>query len=36
MTIAKMPMAMEQLTWAFVDMTDRGGKLAIMRDTVGQ
>ncbi len=34
MTVAKMPMSMEQLTWAFVDMTDKGGKLAIMWDTV--
>lgn len=34
MTVAKMPMSMEQLTWAFVDMTDKGGKMAIMWDTV--
>lgn len=34
MTIAKMPMSTEQLTWAFVDMSDTGGKLTIMWDTV--
>lgn len=34
MTVNKMPMSMDQLTWAFVDMTDKGGKLAIMWDTV--
>jgi hypothetical protein len=34
MTVSKMPMSMEQLTWAFVDMTATGGKLAIMWDTV--
>lgn len=34
MTVAKMPMSMEQLTWAFVDMTATGGKLAVMWDTV--
>ena len=34
MTLAKMPMSMEELTWAFVDMTPTGGKLAIMWDTV--
>lgn len=34
MTVNKMPMSVEQLTWSFVDMTGGGGKLAIMWDTV--
>jgi Protein of unknown function (DUF2911) len=34
MTIAKIPMSVDQLTWAFVDMTDKGGKLTLMWDTV--
>jgi hypothetical protein len=33
-TIAKIPMSVDQLTWAFVDMTDKGGKLTLMWDTV--
>ncbi len=32
MTLATMPMAIDQLTWDFVDMTNAGGKLAIMWD----
>lgn len=34
MTVAKIPMSIDQLTWTFVDMTDKGGKLALMWDTV--
>ena len=32
MTLATLPFAVDQLTWDFVDMTDTGGKLAIMWD----
>jgi DUF2911 family protein len=32
MTVATLPFAVEQLTWAFVDMTNAGGKIAIMWD----
>jgi len=32
MTLATLPVAVDQLTWNFVDMTDAGGKLAIMWD----
>ena len=34
MTLGTLPFSMEQLTWAFVDMSDTGGKMAIMWDTV--
>jgi hypothetical protein len=34
MTLATLPMAIDQLTWDFADMTDSGGKLAIMWDRV--
>jgi hypothetical protein len=34
MTIGTLPFAIDQLTWDFVDMTDSGGKLAIMWDKV--
>lgn len=34
MTLATLPFSMEQLTWAFTDMSETGGKLAIMWDTV--
>lgn len=34
MTLATLPVAIDQLTWDFVDMTDAGGKLAIMWDKV--
>ena len=32
MTLATLPFSVDQLTWDFVDMTDAGGKLAIMWD----
>jgi hypothetical protein len=34
MTLGKLPFSVDQLTWNFVDMTQAGGKLAIMWDTV--
>jgi hypothetical protein len=32
MTLATLPFSVDQLTWDFVDMTDSGGKMAIMWD----
>jgi Protein of unknown function (DUF2911) len=32
MTLGTLPVSVDQLTWEFVDMTDAGGKLAIMWD----
>ena len=32
MTMATLPFEVEQLTWAFTDMSDAGGKLTIMWD----
>ncbi len=32
MTLAALPFSVEQLTWAFTDMTDAGGKMTIMWD----
>ena len=32
MTAAKLPFSVDELTWSFVDVTDKGGKLAIMWD----
>ena len=32
MTTAKLPFSIDELTWSFVDVTDKGGKLAIMWD----
>ena len=32
MTMATLPFSVEQLTWAFTDMTEAGGKIAIMWD----
>lgn len=34
MTLGTLPVAIDQLTWDFADMTETGGKLAIMWDTV--
>jgi hypothetical protein len=34
MTRATLPFSVDQLTWAFTDMTDAGGKLAIMWDKI--
>jgi len=34
MTLGTMPMSMEELTWAFTDMTGTSGKLTIMWDKV--
>jgi hypothetical protein len=33
MKVEKLPHAIDELTWAFVDMTDAGGSMAIMWDT---
>ncbi|MBL8137604.1 MAG: DUF2911 domain-containing protein [Acidobacteria bacterium] len=33
MTLSTLPSSVDQLTWSFVDITDKGGKLAIMWDT---
>jgi DUF2911 family protein len=32
MTLSTLPFSMDQLTWSFIDMSDSGGKLAIMWD----
>ena len=32
MTLTKLPFSMEELTWAFTDMTESGGKIAILWD----
>jgi hypothetical protein len=32
MKVDKLPFAVDQLTWSFLDMTDAGGRLAIMWD----
>jgi hypothetical protein len=32
MTLGTLPMSVDQLTWDFVDMTNAGGKLALMWD----
>jgi hypothetical protein len=34
MTLSTLPMAVDQLTWNFADMTDAGGRLVIMWDKV--
>jgi DUF2911 family protein len=34
MTLGKLPVSLDQLTWDFVDMSQSGGKLALMWDTV--
>jgi hypothetical protein len=34
MTLGKLPLALDQLTWGFADVTANGGKLVIMWDTV--
>jgi len=34
MTVSQLPVAIEQLTWAFTDMSDAGGKLTLMWDKV--
>ncbi len=34
MTMGKLPVSFDELTWNFVDMKSEGGKLAIMWDTV--
>ncbi len=34
MTLGTLPFSHDQLTWEFLDMTDAGGKLAIMWDKV--
>jgi hypothetical protein len=32
MTVGTLPWSVEQLTWAFTDMSDAGGKVTIMWD----
>ena len=34
MTVTKLPMAFEQLTWAFTDMTADGGKITLLWDNM--
>jgi len=34
MTLGTLPFSAEQLSWAFTDMSDAGGKLTIMWDKV--
>jgi hypothetical protein len=34
MTLSTLPFSMDQLTWSFVDMTNSGGRLAMMWDKV--
>jgi hypothetical protein len=34
MKLGVLPLALEQLTWGFADMTDSGGTMAIMWDTI--
>ena len=34
MTLSTLPFSMDQLSWSFVDMSDTGGRLAIMWDKV--
>lgn len=30
MTLSTLPFSVEELTWSFVDMTEKGGRMAIM------
>ena len=32
MTMTSLPFSMDQLTWSWVDMSDNGGRLALMWD----
>ena len=34
MTVSKLPFAVDQLTWSFLDMSDAGGRIAIMWDAM--
>lgn len=34
MTMTALPFSMDQMTWSFIDMSDKGGRLALMWDTV--
>ena len=34
MTVSTLPFAVDQLTWSFLDMSDAGGSIAIMWDTM--
>jgi hypothetical protein len=34
MVMSTLPFSMDQLTWSFIDMSDSGGRLALMWDTV--
>ena len=34
MTVAKIPMSVDQLTWGFTDVSNAGGKFVLWWDTV--
>ena len=34
MTLSTLPFSMDQMTWSFIDMSDKGGRLALMWDKV--
>lgn len=34
MTMTSLPFSMDQMTWSFIDMSDKGGRLALMWDHV--
>jgi hypothetical protein len=34
MTMTTLPFAMDQMTWSFIDMSDKGGRVALMWDKV--
>lgn len=34
MTMTSLPFSMDQMTWSFIDMSDKGGRLALMWDNV--
>jgi hypothetical protein len=34
MTVTKLPLKFEQLTWAFTDMTETGGKITLLWDDI--
>jgi DUF2911 family protein len=34
MTMTTLPFSMDQMTWSFIDMSDKGGRLALMWDKV--
>jgi hypothetical protein len=34
MTMTTLPFSMDQMTWSFIDMSDKGGRIALMWDKV--